>query len=120
VRPNIEQALESQHENPLLVVRNAINPNDYECRPSLIDAYYESKIAKLTPAENATLNELSDLTVGTWPYLITFFSKKYLSSDTFYPNKQQGTEFAKRFRDAKSTYQPGEIILSALSGKSLC
>jgi hypothetical protein len=87
----------------------------------LAEAYYESEIAKLTPAENATYNELHDNFVDAWPLLIACFSKKYAGSDTFYPNKQQGTEFAKRFKDAKSfwnTYQPGEITLSALSGKS--
>jgi hypothetical protein len=62
-----------------------MNPNDYECKPSLAKAYYESEIAKLTHAENATLNELVDNGVGDWHFLIPCFSKKYIGSDISTP-----------------------------------
>jgi hypothetical protein len=123
VRSDIVQVLNrvTATRKPLGAVLRALNPNDYECEPT---AYYTNDaalFAKLTPAENATIYDLIDYGVDVWPFFMPFFSKTYVGSDTFYPNKQQGTEFAKRFKDAKSfwnTYQSGEITVSAVSGKS--
>jgi hypothetical protein len=127
VRPDIEKIVGrfSSAQNPTGLVRYAINSSDYQCTLSPYFTFPKSELAKLTPAENATYYELNDQYIGGWPFFMSIFNKKYIGSDSFYPDKQQGNEFAKRLKDAKSfwdTYNKremsDEMTLSAYTAKS--
>ena len=119
MRPDLQEWLGKLSSNHQLIqkkLENAINGITEEC-VSVFDDYIDNLLRGLTGDDLAMLVYLVSLSVDLWGIIfVVVFGRKSdgtIFSNDFYPDKQQGTEFAKRFRDLQrfwDTY-PNNIAL---------
>lgn len=124
VRADLAPFMERLADTPLqqalrIKLSSAINGEDFECEPSVLDDFYETTMEALSTEESKALVELFELGVGGWPFVAVWWNGRLSSSSSFYPDEQQGTEFHKRLKDSQrfwDIYSPG-ITLHSFGGR---
>jgi hypothetical protein len=110
--PQVERAMQGVKLNPVVNASGAntlfrqasdqaINGGDYACNATALDKFFRAKRDALNATQLRLARKLyNDYDLKNWPlYAVLLYEGTAGITDMFYPDKQQGTEFAKRLRE---------------------
>lgn len=124
VRPEVNRKMSRLFDTPFhkaLELHRLINEADYDCDFPPIAEFIDVIYGRLTPDETEVMDALNELGVYVWTTLAVLINGRSQATDVFYPSKQQGTEYQKRFKDLQRFWDvySKNISLFSFSGQML-